>query len=52
MGGCYRGGGGGLLTTGPIVNESVVNSRVNDPLRVFWFWVVIRYCALREICAT
>ena len=29
--GRYPRGRGGLLTTSPIVNGSVVNSRVNDP---------------------
>ena len=44
--------GGGLLTTGPVVNGLVVNSRVNDQFAYFWFWVVIRYCLFREIGAT
>ena len=39
---------GRSLTTGPIVNGSVVNSRVNDMFAfIFLFWVVIRCCELQ-----
>ena len=42
---------GGLLTTGSVVNGSVVSARVNDPFAYVWFWVVMRYYALWEIGA-